>query len=603
MALSKSGFGLLIVLFFSFTTISAQSIKGIILDTVQKQSLRDASVSLLNATDSTVEQIVLAQQGGAFEFKRVLPGDYLLQIVFLNYHTYYKRLNIANIPIDLGKIYMQTNATDLADVVVTESPIMVKKDTVEFNANSYKTKPNSIAEDLLKKLPGVDVASDGTIKAQGETVTRVMVDGKRFFGDDPLMATKNLPTDVIDKIQVFDDLSDQSKFTGFDDGNRVKTINITTKKDKRKGYFGKAALAEGTDNDYDDMFNIHRFNNTNQFSLLGQANDVNKQNFSNQDILGSGGRGSRGGSNMGTGVTTTWSGGGNMRADWKNNSSFAGSYFYNQQSTNTVQNSLTQTAITPDSSTFNNQTENDLKKNYNHRVNINLEENFDSINSLTFRPNISFQKTDFTTNQTSNLATAQKTAIYNNQYTSPQSNSGYSGTIDLTLKHKFKKKFRTVSFALNLQKSNNDGSLGNNSINDYFNPVHTDSILQNVVTSSTGFAISPTVSYTEPLAKNQMLEINYNFNYTSNTSARYTYNQQHIFDSTYSNDFENTYHSNRLTVSYRLQNADYNFNIGTGIQAGELISNNSTKQTSLDHQYLNLTPIANFTYNFSKTKN
>ena len=142
----------------------------------------------------------------------------------------------------------------LQEVVIEKSPISIKKDTVEFDAGSFKTKPNAVAEDLFKKLPGVQVDKSGTITAQGETVTRILVDGKRFFSDDPKLASKNLPPDVIDKIQVFDDLSDQSKFTGFDDGNRVKTINIVTKKDKRKGFFGKAGRGAGSNEAYDNSF-------------------------------------------------------------------------------------------------------------------------------------------------------------------------------------------------------------------------------------------------------------------------------------------------------------------------------------------------------------
>ena len=596
-----------IIIIIAFANrINAQQVKGRVMDSTHHQSLKDATVSLLDATDSTLEEAVLAKQDGLFELRRAKPGVYLLNIIFLNYHPYYRIVRIvdANSTIDVGTIYLQEEAKSMADIVVTQSPITMKKDTIEFNASSYKTKPNAVAEDLLKKIPGVEVGSDGVVKAQGETVKRILVDGKRFFGDDPQMATKNLPPDVIDKIQVFDDLSDQSKFTGFDDGNRVKTINITTKKDKRKGYFGKAAIGAGTEETYDGMFNIHRFNNGNQVSLLGQANDVNKQNFSNQDILGtSGSRGGRGGGSTGNGITTTWSGGANMRDDWKNNSSFAGSYFYNQQHTSTIQNSLTQNFITADSSNFNDQSERDIKMNYNHRINLNVEENFDSFNSVTIRPNISFQQTDYTTGQLSNLATAAKNSIYNNQYNSTQHSSGFNGSVDAAVKHKFKKNFRTVSLAVSLQKSNKDGALENNSLNEYYLPAHTDSILQHIVTGSTGFSVSPTLSYTEPLWNNQMIEVNYNYNYSKNTSERFTYNQNHIFDSAYSNDYENTYNSNRLTVSYRLQNAKYNFNIGSGLQMGTLESINKTKSASIKQDYTNLTPTANFTYNFSRTNN
>ena len=153
----------------------------------------------------------------------------------------------------------------MQEVIIQKAAYHYKKRYVEFDAGSYKTKPNAVAEDLFKKLPGVQVDKTGTITAQGEQVTRILVDGKRFFSNDPKLASKNLPPDIIDKIQVFDDLSDQSKFTGFDDGNRVKTINIVTKKDKRKGYFGKAVLGAGSNEAYDNSFNIHRFNGNRKY--------------------------------------------------------------------------------------------------------------------------------------------------------------------------------------------------------------------------------------------------------------------------------------------------------------------------------------------------
>jgi len=294
------------------TTLLAQStgsIKGKLIDSVGKQVLKDASVSVLDAKDSSTELLGLARQDGSFEIKNIPYGNYIVHISFQSYAPVYKNIIISKTKSDLnlGTIYLATSADRLPDVVVTQSALQIKGDTTVFNASSFKTKPNAVAEDLLKKLPGVEVGTDGSIKAQGETVSRVLVNGKRFFGDDPKMATKNLPPDVIDKIQVFDDLSDQSKFTGFDDGNKVKTINITTKKNTNKGYFGKVVAGAGTNDNYDANFNIHRFDDNLQISVLGQGNNVNKQNFSQSDILGGGPRGGRGGGSSvaGSGITTT----------------------------------------------------------------------------------------------------------------------------------------------------------------------------------------------------------------------------------------------------------------------------------------------------------
>jgi len=189
-----------------------------------------ATISLTDLGDSTSAGYTIANAKGAFEMNGLEKGRYQIVISFTGYSPFVKTFTISatNTSVDFGTINMSKKSDELAEVIVVEPPIKIKKDTVEYNASSYKTKPNAVVEDLLKKLPGVQVDKSGTVTAQGEQVTRVLVDGKRFFGDDPKLATKNLPPDIVDKIQVFDDLSDQSKFTGFDDGNRVKTINITT---------------------------------------------------------------------------------------------------------------------------------------------------------------------------------------------------------------------------------------------------------------------------------------------------------------------------------------------------------------------------------------
>src|SRR6185312_12830223 len=250
----------------------------------------------------------------------------------------------SNSNVDMGTLLLQHSNELLEAAIVQRPPMGIRKDTVEYNAGSFAVKPNATAEDLLNKMPGITVDHSGTVTAQGETVQRVLVDGKRFFSDDPKLATRNLPPDIIDKIQVFDDLSDQSKFTGFDDGNRVKTINIVTKKNSRKGYFGKTVVGDGTNENYDLSINMHRFDGNSQLSVLGQGNDINKQNFTPQDIFGGGGGGGgrRGGggaqastSPQSNGVTTVWAGGINYRNTYGTNPNHStdvyGSYFYNSQ--------------------------------------------------------------------------------------------------------------------------------------------------------------------------------------------------------------------------------------------------------------------------------
>ena len=174
---------------------------------------------------------------------------------------------------------MERKSTTLQEVIVERPPISVKKDTVEYNASAFKTKPNEDVEGLLKKLPGVQVDRDGTVKSQGETVQKVYVDGKEFFGTDPKLATKNLTADMVESVQVFDDMSDQAKFTKIDDGSRQKAMNIKLKKDKKNGYFGKINVGGGTDNRYDNNLSFNRFKGNRQVSLIGAVNNTNKQGF------------------------------------------------------------------------------------------------------------------------------------------------------------------------------------------------------------------------------------------------------------------------------------------------------------------------------------
>ena len=640
---------ILLILCLSSTAQNTATIKGKLVDSTTKQSMLNASVTLLQAKDSSLEMYSLARAGGDFDIKNIPFGNYILQISYQGFYTISKNieLNKDNALLQLPTIYMQVNAKDLGNVTVTSTPITMKKDTVEYNANSFKTKPNAVVEDLLKKMPGVQVEKDGTIKAQGEQVQRVLVDGKRFFGDDPKMATKNLPTDVVDKIQIFDGLSDQSNFSGFDDGNRVKTINIITKKDKRKGYFGKGSIGFGNDGNNllnDHSLSLSKYNGNQQITVTAQGNNVNKQNFNVQDILGSLGggggnmRGFGGGSPMGggrgggamggiasaitnligngnaNGIVNTWSGGLNYRDVWSKKTEAYGSYFFNSQQTNRIQNTLTQNFVSqnPDSSIFNNQNNNSLTTNRNHRVNFNIEHNFDSSNSLIIRPNISIQNTNNDV-VTTTASTKLKTINLNNtNANSIRNNNGINGSIDATFRHRFKKRGRTISLGLNLGRNTNDGSGNNYSVIQTFpSPtiVRSDTINQQYTSYNNSNSFSTNISYTEPIAKNQQVEIAYNHSFNLNENDKKTL----AFDNTaqlfiipvtnQTNNFNNDFNANRVSISYRFNNQKLNFSVGSGVQFASLYSNNNTTGIRIPQHFTNLFPQANLNYSFTKTKN
>jgi Outer membrane protein beta-barrel family/Carboxypeptidase regulatory-like domain len=593
------------------------SVKGIIVDTVGKQDLSDATVSVTPlVSDSSDIQFGTTDEKGSFLVKNLRPGHYRLLISFEGYWHIRREFTISsgNKDINFNILYLQRAPDLMQEVTVERAPVTIRKDTVEYNAGSFTTKPNALAEDLLKKMPGIQVDKNGGITAQGETVNRVLVNGKRFFNDDPKLATRNLPPDIIDKIQVFDDLSDQSKFSGFDDGNRVKTINIITKKDKRQGYFGKTVAGIGTDENYDESINMHRFDNDEQISLLGQANDINKQNFTPES--GSGGRGGGGtasASSTNSGVTTIWAAGANYRNSPGPKTDIYGSYFFNSQHITVDQQDSTVKTIQAksgaDSANNTAGRQSNIQRRENHRIYFNLEQKFDSSNSLVFRPNLTFQTSDPSASSFSSTVDNHGVPVNTSVGYSSGYNSGFNiNGSNLQLRHKFAKKFRTISLDINGTANVNDGYGNNYAVNNLYRLGRVDTLNQYIVDSLHSYSISPTLSYTEPVGKNQILELNYNFSYQHNVSINDTYDfvdslhNYKTFDSLFSNSYQFVSNANRFTLNYRIQNAKYNFSLGSGLQFTGFNSLNTTKDIRIIHDYVNLTPTVNFQYFISKTK-
>lgn len=602
-------------------------VKGRLIDTTYKEAIENATVSLLRDTDTAVLFSIKASEKGAFRIKNLLPGAYRLSISHESYQTATKNFTISptSPQVDVGLIHMERRPDLLSAVIVKRPPINVKKDTLEYLANAYTTKPNAVAEDLLKKLPGVEVDKDGTVKAQGETVTRILVDGKRFFGDDPKMATKNLPPDVIDKIQVFDAQSDQSAFSGFDDGKRVKTINFVIKKDKKKGYFGRLNAGIGNKDLYDAGLNINRFKGDQQMSVIGQVNNVNKQGFSGQDFLGSFGGGGRrgrgfggfpGGGGGGAGLTTTYAGGLNYHNTWgADKTDIAGSYFYNKQDVNSDQTSRQQNLLSVDSSLFNqvnNQATIARSVNENHRFNFNLEQRFDSLNSLSVRPTISYQRTQTGNNRTTNIVSGKGLPVSNSISSYDNENSGYNANVDLTFRHRFAKRGRTISFGLNGAYNSNDGSGNSYTETQSFEEdgvtFRRDTVNQQNFSKTNSKNFSGTLSYTEPINDHHQLELNYNYSANKSTSDRKTYNfdplyhEFNVLDTGLSNNFENTYASNRATLSYRIHYPSFSASIGSGVQLSNLTSINVSKNTRMEQHFTNMYPTATFDYNLERSQ-
>lgn len=264
--------------------------KGILQDSASSTLIADATVSIVRTQDSSLISFTLTDSRGRFEIRNVELGEYKLMASFSGLRTLAKKFSVsaASPSVDLGTLLMDRNYKALDEVVITEAPVKISGDTIAYKADAFKTKPNATVEDLLKKLPGVQVERDGTVKAQGENVQKVYVDGKEFFSNDPKLATKNLTADMVDQVQVYDDMSEQAKFNGIDDGSRAKAINLKLKKDKKKGLFGRAyAGAGGPGNRYDAGITANAFKGATQTSLIAKSNNNNNIGFTLSDMIGS----------------------------------------------------------------------------------------------------------------------------------------------------------------------------------------------------------------------------------------------------------------------------------------------------------------------------
>lgn len=612
------------------------SVKGIAFDTLSKQPVASATISVLDKKDSSLVTFTMTDNTGRFELKGIPNGDYRLLISHVNYHNSNTPFTISEEKknADLGSITMNDLTRVLSEVVVSNEapPVTLIGDTVQYNAGSFKTQPNANVEQLLKKLPGVKVDKDGTVTAQGEKVNRVLVDGKEFFGNDPKIATRNLPADAVDKVQVYDKQSDQAQLTGFEDGNYEKTINLKLKKDKKKGLFGKVSAGGGDDGRYEGKFNINSFKGARQLSAIGMGNNTNAEGFSFMDILnftGALNQMKQGGggnininitqdeasalglnNNSNGGINTAWGAGLNYnnlignKLDWQSN------YFFNRYNPRSQSHILRENFL---GNTTNLYEENDLSDNLNnsHRLNFNTLYQIDSMQSIRITPSFSYQKTR-NESMSSYRTMAENGDLINDGFSNNLTNSkGYNFRNDLIFRKKFNRKGRTLSLTLQntLNESEGDGRL--QSIISYYNAgsaFRNDSLNQQSKTNGDLRGYSARAVYTEPLWKRSLLEFSAGKSDTRNTSSKTTYDYNKTsgkFDninSKLTNDFENTYGYTNAGIRIRNQQRKFNYSVGlTWQQAGlegKVIS--GTKDSVIAKSFHNLLPSASFKYNISR---
>lgn len=634
--MSKFSIGLIAFLTFSVAAFSQNSsritIKGVLVDT-SGAPLPFSTVMLLEPKDSALVNFGRTGDNGEFEFKNVKRQKYIFKASFVGLlPCQYDVIPNESAVVEMGKLVMKPITKELLEVVVktARAPLSIKGDTIEYNAASFKVPPGSTVEDLLRKLPGVQVNQDGSITAQGQDVKKVTVDGKSFFGADPKLATKNLPADAINKVQVFNDKTEQSKITGVDDGKKEKTINLELKEDAKKGGFGKIKVGAGTDSRVEARGNYNRFDPKQQFSVIGFGNNLNQTGLSwndYQDFRGSnsfnwGDEADFGFSsnmrfmsfdgndeglsipigNNNQGLSKSYAGGMNYNYDTKKNK-LSSNYFFNQSEQILDKISETQRFF-QDKTLNSNDTSYRKNLNVSHRGSVRYERMLDSLNTVIVIGNGRYSvgegsQTNSIFQQT--LLASSLAPLRTNINNSNDGNSYNLQGIGI-YRHKFKKKGRNFAASATYSILNSDNEALQKSINRYLiatNP--TDSILAiDQINDNRNFRKQAKASlfYLEPLSKIFFWESFYNFSQRKEEVDRNLFdkkNDNSIRNDSLSRYYTNDINYNRVGTSIRYSDKGLNLTVGLAIQQFNLLGDFKVSQSAptlakIDKKYTTLIP-------------
>jgi hypothetical protein len=618
-----------LLLLFSLKIFAQKTadLSGTVTDST-RNGLLSATIVLMEKKDSTLTAFGITEADGHFAIKKITPGDYLLQVSYVGMETHWQPIELpfGKDKIDLGKIILTPASSILDEVEVTADrvPLRMNGDTINYNAAAFKVQPGAPVEDLLKKLPGVEVQADGTIKAQGETVQNVFVDGKEFFGNDPQVATKNLPAEAVNKVQVYDKKSDMAEFTGIEDGRESKTINLELKEGHKNGYFGNATAGGGTDERYQGRFNLNRFSKNSQFSAIGMANNNNQAGFSFNDYmqfmggLGSMMGGGGGGGNRSVrmsfdlgqsgipleggqvdGILTTWAGGLNFNRDFGKKTSLRSSYFLSKIQ-NDVERSVKRQNLLGDQSFLSTEAETRHTESVNHRLNLNLKHEIDSFQDVTLRSSLALSDARYSSFGNSQTFGANGFLENNNDRDYTSNGQRLDLTNTATYRRRFGQKGRAfvADGSFNLGTNSQDGKLVSET-----SFYQTDStrvpLNQRQTTSDDAMSYGLSGSYIEPLGKAKYLEINASRqNYTNETGKDF-YDigpggeQQ---NDNLTNHFNRGYTYDRAGLSFMMNRKLWNLTGSSALQRSSLEGQQRGESEALKRSFTRILPSLFFNY-------
>jgi hypothetical protein len=628
----------LLALILAFTTSLAFSqtstLKGSVVDNTENKNLQNTLISLMRANDSVLVKFTRADKAGNFSITGLKEGQYIIMITHPYLGDYFDKTEIRpNTITDLGKINMIPKSKLLAEVIVKSgSPIRIKGDTTVYTADSFKVREGANVEELLRRLPGIQVDKDGKITAMGERVKKVLVDGEEFFGTDPGIATKNLRADMVKEVEVFDKKSDQAEFTGIDDGVKDKTINLKLKDDKKKGYFGKVEAGGGLSDKYNNAAMLNAFKGKRKIAGYGIMSNTGQTNLDWEDAnnYGGGMEGVETGISDDGGMYMSWNGDGDdnywggrrgIPQNWNGGLHYNNKFNNNKQTLNAgykfskvnapgVTTTFSKTFL-PDTSWSNNSISNNYSSTKKHAFNLTLETTIDSNNTLKWTTRANENNTVTRSRYYTEALSESLDSINNSTRNSNNKAVNDAITSSLLWRHKFKKLARTLSVNadLNWNRSKNDGLLY--SLNNYYSNgmiEERDTLDQQNIRNNEGKSITTKIAYTEPLAKDMYLEFSYAFSYNANSNERIT-NQNDgsgkydVFIDSLSNSFEFNRMVNTPGLNFRVNKKKYTYSFGSSVAFSHFIQKNVTDDQRYDYYYTNFFPRANFTYKIKPSQN
>lgn len=532
----------------------------------------------------------LTDADGDFRFSDLSAGMYQLTISFSGFETVEQRVQLIDRPIILEDIILFTKEYQVDEVLIEGQEAIAEQrgDTVEYNASAFSTNPDASAQDLIQKMPGV-VMENGQLKSQGEAVEQVLVDGKPFFGDDPNAALQNLPADVVKSVQVLDQQSDQAQFTGFQDGETTKTINIVTKPEKRVGKFGRAYAGVGYPDDlYKAGASVNMFNGARRITILAQSNNINQQNFASEDLLGVSGGGNRRGRRRGGpsdflvndqgGITTTHAAGLNFSDEWAEKIEISGSYFFNYSDNDALTDISRTFLVEGDTGQVYLESSTTNRQNINHRFNARIEYKINEYNEIRIRPRLTYQ-------QNQGLALDSGQTIIGNNLANDFLNfrqtdlRALSVANRITYSHKFNDQGRTISIELDTDYDTDEGDNQLQSeINYYTDQDSRDTTDQRGARTTNAWDVELEVEFNEPIGEWGRFSLEYEYNPRFNDAATRTLafdaNSEAYsrLDTSLSNVFVNTYVRHELGTGIRINLNDEQFvgNVSVGYQLARL---------------------------------